>query len=203
MEELHRRGFDGTAAGSALAVIEPPAGRENREPEKTRELYRKLLYLPVYPKVPPRERRRLSKEIAGIFKDVPHLYVTDARRVYSAVASTIETPRRAAEIRNALHRAQRDGVPVCMMGTGHNLGGHAFVDGALVLDMKQFNRVLCLDKERKRITVESGITWDKIDRKSTRLNSSHQIISYAVFCLKKKKQKAREYYSTSVSLHRA
>src|SRR5438552_8661289 len=29
------------------------------------------------------------------------------------------------------------------------------------------------------------------DRKSTRLNSSHQIISYAVFCLKKKKS----YYS--------
>src|SRR5258708_24719937 len=27
------------------------------------------------------------------------------------------------------------------------------------------------------------------DRKSTRLNSSHQIISYAVFCLKKKKEK--------------
>src|SRR5258708_14631846 len=26
-----------------------------------------------------------------------------------------------------------------------------------------------------------------LDRKSTRLNSSHQIISYAVFCLKKKK----------------
>src|SRR5258708_18147236 len=30
--------------------------------------------------------------------------------------------------------------------------------------------------------------WSKDrDRKSTRLNSSHQIISYAVFCLKKKK----------------
>src|SRR5258708_21244346 len=28
---------------------------------------------------------------------------------------------------------------------------------------------------------------DTPDRKSTRLNSSHQIISYAVFCLKKKK----------------
>src|SRR5258708_10679823 len=28
------------------------------------------------------------------------------------------------------------------------------------------------------------------DRKSTRLNSSHQIISYAVFCLKKKKNNA-------------
>src|SRR5438552_8608540 len=30
-----------------------------------------------------------------------------------------------------------------------------------------------------------------LDRKSTRLNSSHQIISYAVFCLKKKTGKQR------------
>src|SRR5256885_13256488 len=29
----------------------------------------------------------------------------------------------------------------------------------------------------------------KSDRKSTRLNSSHLVISYAVFCLKKKKKK--------------
>src|SRR5256885_12067654 len=29
------------------------------------------------------------------------------------------------------------------------------------------------------------------DRKSTRLNSSHLVISYAVFCLKKKKEKMR------------
>src|SRR2546427_9197842 len=31
------------------------------------------------------------------------------------------------------------------------------------------------------------------DRKSTRLNSSHSQISYAVFCLKKKKKKALEH----------
>src|SRR5258708_17124106 len=35
--------------------------------------------------------------------------------------------------------------------------------------------------------IASGIRRD-VDRKSTRLNSSHQIISYAVFCLKKKKK---------------
>src|SRR5437588_7140346 len=34
------------------------------------------------------------------------------------------------------------------------------------------------------------------DRKSTRLNSSHTVISYAVFCLKKKKKKRQR---TSVS----
>src|SRR5436190_18355789 len=31
------------------------------------------------------------------------------------------------------------------------------------------------------------------DRKSTRLNSSHTVISYAVFCLKKKKFEKRQY----------
>src|SRR2546428_4820025 len=33
------------------------------------------------------------------------------------------------------------------------------------------------------------------DRKSTRLNSSHDQISYAVFCLKKKKKKNKRLYS--------
>src|SRR5258708_30051412 len=37
------------------------------------------------------------------------------------------------------------------------------------------------------------------DRKSTRLNSSHQIISYAVFCLKKKK-KIETIYAQSTPL---
>ncbi len=162
MEELHRRGFDGTAASSALAVIEPPAGREDQEPAKTREVFRRLLYLPVYPKVPARERARLSKAIAEIFEESPHLCLTDARQVYSAVARTVDTPRSFADIRNAVERARRDGVPICMTGTGHNLGGHAFANGAMVLDMRQFNRVLSLNEERKCITVESGITWDHI-----------------------------------------
>src|SRR5207244_4682521 len=41
------------------------------------------------------------------------------------------------------------------------------------------------------------------DRKSTRLNSSHQIISYAVFCLKKKKNNKRiEARSVSIAIDR-
>src|SRR5438034_7192791 len=33
-----------------------------------------------------------------------------------------------------------------------------------------------------------------LDRKSTRLNSSHTVISYAVFCLKKKKKKEKQHH---------
>src|SRR2546422_2172181 len=41
-------------------------------------------------------------------------------------------------------------------------------------------------RQRARQPVREG---DDQDRKSTRLNSSHGYISYAVFCLKKKKKK--------------
>src|SRR5687768_17670273 len=38
---------------------------------------------------------------------------------------------------------------------------------------------------------------DAPDRKSTRLNSSHGYISYAVFCLKKKKKRTKRHRSTT------
>src|SRR5688572_31071257 len=37
------------------------------------------------------------------------------------------------------------------------------------------------------------------DRKSTRLNSSHSQISYAVFCLKKKKKKTTQYNHITIT----
>src|SRR5256885_8072549 len=37
-------------------------------------------------------------------------------------------------------------------------------------------------------TIPPVFTQELLDRKSTRLNSSHLVISYAVFCLKKKKE---------------
>src|SRR5947208_7804021 len=52
-----------------------------------------------------------------------------------------------------------------------------------------------LGAQPERHTGKIAEAFDKVttyiqrrDRKSTRLNSSHQIISYAVFCLKKKKE---------------
>src|SRR5207244_10014196 len=47
-------------------------------------------------------------------------------------------------------------------------------------------RSLIADLQRRWCCGQS-LDTPSVDRKSTRLNSSHQIISYAVFCLKKKK----------------
>src|SRR5438034_6017448 len=45
------------------------------------------------------------------------------------------------------------------------------------------------DSHLMGIKVYQEYVWEYGDRKSTRLNSSHTVISYAVFCLKKKKKK--------------
>src|SRR5205807_6334310 len=49
---------------------------------------------------------------------------------------------------------------------------------------------LSIDAHEFRAAAEAGLAEPGAhrDRKSTRLNSSHLVISYAVFCLKKKKQ---------------
>src|SRR5258708_15426571 len=65
-----------------------------------------------------------------------------------------------------------------------------------------------LAKLHPNVTVKVPLTKDGLkacktlrDRKSTRLNSSHQIISYAVFCLKKKNISIERSSHTGVVLH--
>src|SRR5438132_2515606 len=55
---------------------------------------------------------------------------------------------------------------------------------------------------KERIFTFSGVRV-RIDRKSTRLNSSHTVISYAVFCLKKKKKKQKAFFKISVNTARS
>src|SRR3712207_8395987 len=62
--------------------------------------------------------------------------------------------------------------PRLRRATGRPVEGRIYLDGGEVLD------VLGEPARRRRA--------GRVDRKSTRLNSSHANISYAVFCLKKK-----------------
>src|SRR5689334_23597770 len=51
---------------------------------------------------------------------------------------------------------------------------------------------VALRKRRPTRTLAANQETRRQDRKSTRLNSSHSSISYAVFCLKKKKNKEKK-----------
>jgi FAD/FMN-containing dehydrogenase len=66
------------------------------------------------------------------------------------------------DLRTALRFARENGLKVTVAGQRHSMGGHSFIKGGLVLDMRSFNQ-LSLDKERV-LTVQSGATWAQVQR---------------------------------------
>src|SRR2546426_12814766 len=68
-----------------------------------------------------------------------------------------------------------------------------FRSAVCLMSLNDFPRALVTHQRARAICEQHGMPLlvaqaDYKDRKSTRLNSSHLVISYAVFCLKKKKK---------------
>ena len=66
-------------------------------------------------------------------------------------------------------------------------GGALYADSSHGGKKESFGEKRSSGVERSSRSDRSDQTYKRADRKSTRLNSRHQINSYAVFCLKKKK----------------
>src|SRR2546426_6623426 len=64
---------------------------------------------------------------------------------------------------------------------------HDLLDGVEVVIHLNLLRRVVVELYHPAVNVRLKVDPDTLDRKSTRLNSSHLVISYAVFCLKKKK----------------
>src|SRR5438552_7435639 len=78
--------------------------------------------------------------------------------------------------------------PLLCPVSGDDLSGDHALHGAADDDQEGAVVVEILSDARHRVYRDAPAQRVAEDRKSTRLNSSHQIISYAVFCLKKKKK---------------
>src|SRR3712207_5344560 len=89
-------------------------------------------------------------------------------------------------LRHALDRGHRESTPTCVLVI--DLDGFKAINDELGHPMG--DRVLVAFADRLRSVLRASDTAARLggDRKSTRLNSSHANISYAVFCLKKKKK---------------
>src|SRR5437899_6713026 len=79
--------------------------------------------------------------------------------------------------------------PCPALGSVHDAQGHAGSSGSLMHARVSFGRKSRIRPEGRCLVLRTHELGFVGDRKSTRLNSSHLGISYAVFCLKKKKKK--------------
>ena len=71
-------------------------------------------------------------------------------------------PKSVDEIQAALRDAQQERRAVSVAGGRHAMGGQQFGRDTILLDMKQFNRVVRFDKDRGHIEVEGGIEWPEL-----------------------------------------
>ncbi len=81
----------------------------------------------------------------------------NATRVHEVVR-----PDSVAALQDAVLRAGRGNLPICVAGGRHAMGGQQFATGALLVDTGDLDRVLALDAEKGTLRVEAGAQWPHV-----------------------------------------
>src|SRR2546422_5627370 len=150
---------------------------------------------------------RVGRLVAFVVTPAPVAYDIDHHVAVELVAIQHREPRRG-EARLHVVRIDVDDRRIEAFGeVARVVGGASFLRIGGEAELVVADQV---DRATRRVAFEPGeverlrhdaLRGERRDRKSTRLNSSHGYISYAVFCLKKKKKKIntknRELYITN------
>ncbi len=89
---------------------------------------------------------------------------TDVARLTPAQVERVEQVHGVDGLRAVLQDARTRGLKVSISGSRHSQGGQTYSAGGVVLDMRGFNRILAIDPDARTIRVESGATWDEVQR---------------------------------------
>ena len=90
--------------------------------------------------------------------------INDASALSATPVYGIVEVSEEAHVARALAFARANGLKVSMAAIRHSMGGHAFDDNALVLDMRKFNRIE-VDPETRTMTVQPGAVWHDIQNR--------------------------------------
>jgi FAD/FMN-containing dehydrogenase len=91
-------------------------------------------------------------------------FAADVARIEPAIVAAVRDVHDVDQIRAALADAKQHGLKVSMAGSRHSQGGQTYRAGGVVLNMRGFNRILGIDTITPAVTVESGATWDEVQR---------------------------------------
>jgi decaprenylphospho-beta-D-ribofuranose 2-oxidase len=89
---------------------------------------------------------------------------SDVARLAPARVAAVDDIRSVEQLQGILLDAKRRRLKVSIAGSRHSQGGQTYTAGGVVLNMRGFNRVLGVDPVARTVTVESGATWDEVQR---------------------------------------
>jgi decaprenylphospho-beta-D-ribofuranose 2-oxidase len=100
----------------------------------------------------------------ALFSTEDPLLRTDVARLAPARVARVDTIRELEQVRAILRDARQRKLKVSISGSRHSQGGHTYTPGGAVLNMRGFNRIRAIDSVALTVTVESGATWDEVQR---------------------------------------
>lgn len=92
------------------------------------------------------------------------LYSTDAS-LYRVIPQTVVRPRDTSEVMAVIDTCRQAGVPLTTRGAGTSIAGNAVGEGVVMDLSKHLNRVIDIDTEARRATVQPGIVHAALQRR--------------------------------------
>ncbi|MGE0561184.1 MAG: FAD-dependent oxidoreductase [Flavobacteriales bacterium] len=112
-------------------------------------------------------------------KTLPNKRINDVTAINPIQVGKQITPKTIQEIIDAI---QSTTGPISIGGGRYSMGGQIGYENSLHVDMRQFNKVLNIDIEKKQVTVQSGILWRNLQKAIDPHNLSIKIMqTYANF----------------------
>lgn len=103
-------------------------------------------------------REIIPDESRLVFDHIPPEFLSDTLGRRKGEASALVFAKSTEEVSKLLQYAHANRIPVTPRGAGTNLVGSTVpMDGGIILDLSQMNRILELDTETMTITVEPGL----------------------------------------------
>ncbi|MED1748664.1 MULTISPECIES: FAD-binding oxidoreductase [Bacillus] len=103
-----------------------------------------------------REGQAHKSQNLDAFTDVSHLMPVKIKKVVQG--KEIQT------LKEVLEEAKEKHLPISIAGKQHSMGGHTYYENGIVLDMTKFRQILAFDENKQTIRVQSGATWDDIQK---------------------------------------
>src|SRR5216117_3545071 len=83
---------------------------------------------------------------------------------FEATPAVVARPSTEEQVGRILDVATRRRVPVVARGAGTSLTGAVVLDGAIILDMQRFNRILKIDPVNWYVQVQAGVVLDDLNQ---------------------------------------
>lgn len=107
----------------------------------------------------------LATSVNTYKEQLNHPIMSDVGKLLPTKIKRIENAEDESSLKQVVRDANVSGEKISIAGMQHSQGGQTYYPNGTMLDMKGYNKILEFNPAEKRIRVQSGVTWNDIQKK--------------------------------------